>query len=203
MFKASGLFSLLASGLAFVCYACSAAEPNDNARTSADSESVTARDEQLKSFPPLPSPKLAAPDDSRLAFYYDAIGVQIYSCQATATGHAWTFQAPEASLFDRKGHLVVKHYGGPTWEAVSDQSKVVAKKLEEFSARADSIPELLLQATEHDGKGQMDAVSYIQRLDTVGGLAPTSGCDASHVGATVRVDYTATYFFYRAKSDCK
>jgi len=157
----------------------------------------------LKAFPPLPSPKLAAPDDSRLAFYYDAIGVQIYSCQATATGYAWTFQAPEASLFDRRGHLVVKHYGGPTWEAESDHSKVVAKKLEEFSAHSDAIPELLLQATGHDGQGQMDDVSYIQRLDTVGGLAPNNGCDAAHVGATARVDYTATYFFYRPKSHCQ
>jgi hypothetical protein len=138
-----------------------------------------------------------------LAFYYDAIGVQIYSCQATETGYAWTFQAPEANLFDRKGRLVVKHYGGPTWEAVSDQSKVVAKKLEEFSARTDAIPELLLQASAHDGKGQMDDVSYIQRLETLGGLAPSSGCDAAHVGATARVDYTATYFFYRPASHCK
>jgi hypothetical protein len=49
----------------------------------------------------------------------------------------------------------------------------------------------------------MADVSYIQRLDTAGGLAPTTGCDASHVGAIARVDYTATYFFYRPKSDCK
>jgi hypothetical protein len=202
MFKVHGLFSILATGMSLVC-ACSAAEPSDSTRATADSESVSARDEQLKSFPELPSPKLAAPEDNRLAFYYDAIGVQIYSCQATETGYAWTFQAPEANLFDRKGRLVVKHYGGPTWEAVSDQSKVVAKKLEEFSARTDAIPELLLQASAHDGKGQMDDVSYIQRLETLGGLAPSRGCDAAIVGATARVDYTATYFFYRPASHCK
>jgi len=85
MFKVHGLFSILATGMSLVC-ACSAAEPSDSTRATADSESVSARDEQLKSFPELPSPKLAAPEDNRLAFYYDAIGVQIYSCQATETG---------------------------------------------------------------------------------------------------------------------
>ncbi len=49
----------------------------------------------------------------------------------------------------------------------------------------------------------MDDVSYIQRLDTVGGLAPSSGCDAAHVGAIARVDYKATYFFSRPKSHCE
>jgi hypothetical protein len=43
-------------------------------------------------------------------------------------------------------------------------------------------------------------VTYIQRLDTVAGLAPTTGCDATTVGTTARVDYTATYFFYVAKN---
>jgi hypothetical protein len=197
MFNVHGVSSIVAAGWLF---ACSGGEPIEGAT---DARSVGVQSEQLKNFPPLPDPSLAAPDDSRLAFYYDAIGVQIYACQATATGQAWTFQAPEAKLFDRGGHLVVKHYGGPTWESVRDQSKVVAKKLKEFTAHSNAIPELLLQATTHDGKGQMADVSYIQRLDTAGGLAPTTGCDASHVGAIARVDYTATYFFYRPKSDCK
>jgi hypothetical protein len=200
MFKVHGVFSILATGLLF---ACSAADTSAGAADSTDGESVSARGEQLKSFPPLPDPRLAAPEGNRLAFYYDAIGVQIYSCQAAATGYAWTFQAPEANLYDRRGRLVVKHYGGPTWESVGDHSKVVAKKLEEYTAHRDAIPELLLEATGHDGKGEMDDVSYIQRLDTAGGLAPTSGCDAAHVGATARMDYTATYFFYRPKSHCE
>jgi len=198
MFKTSAVYSIL---IAATVSACSSAEVGDGSLEDKDSNSVV-RSEQLKSFPPLPSPTLAVPDDSRLAFYYDAIGVQIYGCEATANGYAWAFRAPEASLFDRRGRLVVKHYAGPTWESVADQSKVVAKKLAEFSAHADSIPELLLQATTHDGAGVMDDVSYIQRLDTEGGLAPSSGCDAAHLGAIARVDYTATYFFSRPKAHC-
>jgi len=199
MFKVHGVGSLFAAALVF---ACSAADATGGATDSVDSESVNVRGEQLKSFPPLPDPRLAVPEGNRLAFYYDAIGVQIYACQAATAGYAWTFQAPEAKLFDRRGRLVVKHYGGPTWESVSDHSKVVAKKLAEFTVHASAIPELLLEASAHDGKGQLDDVSYIQRLDTTGGLAPTAGCDAAHVGAIARIDYTATYFFYRPKSHC-
>ncbi|HKO51105.1 MAG TPA: DUF3455 domain-containing protein [Polyangiaceae bacterium] len=198
MFKVHGVISILAATWLF---ACSAADTSEG--DSADLGSVGAQSEQLKTFPPLADPSLAAPDDGRLAFYYDAIGVQIYACQATAMGHAWTFQAPEAKLFDRRGRLVVKHFGGPSWESVRDRSKVVAKKLKEFTANKNAIPELLLEATLHDGKGQLDDVNYIQRLDTVGGLAPTSGCDAAHLGAIARVDYTASYLFYRPKSRCE
>lgn len=43
----------------------------------------------------------------------------------------------------------------------------------------------------------MAKVSYIQRLETVGGLAPASGCDAEHVGAVLRVPYEAVYYFYK------
>jgi len=197
MFKVHGLISLIAAGLLLACSA------GDSQGDATSAETVSTQSEQLKSLPRLPSPNLAVPEGNRLAFYYDAIGVQIYTCQALPTGYAWTFLAPEASLFDRRGHLVIKHFAGPTWESVDDGSQVVAKKLTDFTEHANAIPELLLQATTHAGKGRMQDVSYIQRLDTVGGLAPSSGCDAEHVDATSRVGYTATYFFYRTDSDCR
>jgi hypothetical protein len=50
----------------------------------------------------------------------------------------------------------------------------------------------------------MSRASQIQRLDTEGGLAPTCGCDAGHVGATVHVNYMASYYFCRTNDvDCK
>jgi hypothetical protein len=148
--------------------------------------------------PPLPSPTLAVPDGNKVSFHYDAIGVQIYACQATATGYGWVFTAPEATLYGRHGRVTGKHYAGPTWES-TDGSKVVGAKLAAFAADPTAIPELLLQAASHVGTGAMSEVTYIQRLDTVGGLAPAAGCDATHVGAVARVDYTATYFFYEAE----
>jgi hypothetical protein len=168
-------------------------------QTAVTAEPTTTPGNQVKALPPLPSPTLTVPDDSQLAFYYDATGVQIYACQATKSGFGWTFQAPEAKLFDRRGHSILEHYAGPTWESVSDHSKVVAKKIAEFSAHPDAIPELLLQVTSHQGDGTLAEVTYIQRLHTTGGLAPSVGCDESHVGAMARVAYTATYTFSRPK----
>lgn len=45
--------------------------------------------------------------------------------------------------------------------------------------------------------GTFSSTTYIQRLNTTGGLAPTSRCDAVHVGASAPVSYTADYYFYR------
>jgi len=150
-----------------------------------------------ESLPALPSPVLAVPSGNRLAFHFDAIGVQIYACQATASGYGWVFQAPDATLYDDQGNIKARHYAGPTWE-YKDGSKVVAAKVAGFTADPTAIPELLLKATSHSGDGRMSDVTYIQRLETVGGLAPTSGCDATQVGTAARVDYTATYYFYEA-----
>jgi hypothetical protein len=49
-----------------------------------------------------------------------AVGVQIYACAATG----WTFVAPRANLYDRRGRLIATHFAGPTWQA-GDGSKVV------------------------------------------------------------------------------
>jgi hypothetical protein len=152
------------------------------------------------SSPVLPSPTLAVPAGNQAVFAFDAIGVQIYTCSATATGYGWVFTGPEATLYKQNGNVAGKHYlgpTGPTWQYL-DGSKVVGSKIAAFTADPTAIPELLLKAVSHDGDGRMSDVTYIQRLDTVGGLAPSTGCDASAVGNTARVDYTATYFFSEA-----
>ena len=78
----------------------------------------------------------------------------------------------------------------------ADGSSVVGSKLRSVQNDATAVPWLLLQATSHDGAGRMSKVSFIQRLHTSGGLAPTTGCDAAHSGQTARVPYSATYAFY-------
>jgi hypothetical protein len=140
---------------------------------------------------------LAVPAGNKLAFHYDAVGVQIYGCDATATGYGWVFRAPEAKLYAHNGKLAGTHYAGPTWQA-NDGSTVVGSKIADYSADPNAIPWLLLGAVSHAGQGRMTDVTFIQRLETVGGKAPATGCDASHVGETTRVDYTATYYFYEA-----
>jgi len=185
---------LLASVALFAC----SADVGD----ASELEDVGASADELGRLPTLPDPSLAVPDGNRLAFAFDAVGVQIYACQASGSAYAWVFQAPEATLYNRGGHAVGTHYVGPTWE-YKDHSKVMAAKVAGFTADPTAIPELLLQATTHEGTGRMTPVTYIQRLDTTGGLAPSTGCDVDHVGAVARVDYTATYYFYVAKAPCK
>ncbi len=159
-----------------------------------DSRRITRQALSTNCPPAVPSPALAVPDGNRLAFSFEAIGVQIYECIAAK----WVFQAPEANLYNNGDQLAGTHYAGPTWEA-DDGSKVVGAKIAAFTPDPTAIPWLLLRAVSHDGDGRMAKVTFIQRLDTTGGLAPSTGCDSSSAGAIARVDYTATYFFYEEK----
>jgi hypothetical protein len=88
------------------------------------------------------------------------------------------------------------HYAGPTWEA-NDGSKVVGEVVERANAAGPgAIPWLLLKARSNDGPGAFRTVTYVQRLETAGGVAPTEGCHQSAAGAERAVEYGATYTFY-------
>jgi hypothetical protein len=163
-------------------------------------ESPAEVDHAAASSPALPSPTLAVPRGNQLAFALEATGVQIYACRAEENGYGWSLQAPEATLVDKSGEIAIKHYAGPTWEWLGDGSKVKATKVAAFSPDPGSIAALLLQVSEHEGQGRMSDLSFIQRLETKRGLAPSAGCDAAHIGELSRADYTATYYFYRPEA---
>lgn len=186
----SSLVRRLAVASLLALSACASLDPDPQA-------AVEAADEALKSrLPEIPA-ALAVPAGNRLAFTLAAQGVQIYDCKAGADGSlGWVFRAPEADLFVHRLR-VGTHYAGPTWEAF-DGSTVVGARVAGATVDATAIPWLLLSAASNTGRGLMSEVTYIQRLSTAGGLAPTSACDASNEGAEVDVEYTATYAFYRA-----
>jgi hypothetical protein len=129
-------------------------------------------------------------------------GKQIYVCSAKpgADGQfAWVLDRPQADSMDDKGAVIGKHYKGPVWEA-ADGSKVGGQVQQRANAPdANAVPWLLLKASSHEGTGTFARVSYIQRVDTEGGLAPAAGCDTSHSGAEAAANYRATYFFYVAR----
>ena len=126
-------------------------------------------------------------------------GVQIYTCQQSATGPEWIFQAPEATLIDSSGTDVGTHGAGPIWKS-KDGSSVKGELLQKAaSPDPTAIPWLLLKAAGVSGTGVMTKVEFIRRSDTRGGIAPTTGCDPQHLNATSRVPYTAIYTFYSAK----
>ncbi|HVI73954.1 MAG TPA: DUF3455 domain-containing protein [Anaeromyxobacteraceae bacterium] len=144
-------------------------------------------------------PALAPPAGNELAFELRAEGVQIYACASSSGAAAsWALQAPEAALIDRRGVRAGTHGAGPTWEAL-DGSSVVGAKVEAATPDPSAIPWLLLRAVDHRGDhGRMADVTFVQRLATSGGTAPSKGCGPDSVGAVARVPYRAVYCFYRA-----
>jgi len=134
--------------------------------------------------------------DQQLVVQEHARGDQIYACKAEGAQAGWTLKAPEAQLFDKDGKAFGKHFAGPSWEA-SDGSRVVGKAAANVaSPDADSIPWLLVKVVSHAGDGVLARVTSIQRINTKGGKAPASGCDAGHAGQEVRVAYSADYLFF-------
>ena len=118
-----------------------------------------------------------------------ARGVQTYQC----TAGAWTFLQPDAILRNH-GVPEVLHSKGPVWTSVVDGSSVTAAA-QANSPVPNAIPQLLLKSTGNRGPGLLSAVTYIQRLNTTGGVSPTGACTD---GATASVPYTADYTFWVA-----
>ena len=103
-------------------------------------------------------------------------------------------------------------FGSPTWQSSFDSSVIWGNKLDSFTAGGDpscpntgAIPCLLLQVIgSQNGPsypfGILTKATYVQRLNTSGGSAPTTGCAFStDVGGQVLVPYTADYYFYSAE----
>lgn len=120
-----------------------------------------------------------------LAMIVPAKGVQIYECRAKkdpAGAYEWAFVAPEAALFGAGGKKIGRHYAGPHWES-ADGSRIVGTLKERADApRADDIPWLLLVTKSVGAQGSFSGITSIQRVNTVGGAAPKTGCSQSTVG---------------------
>jgi hypothetical protein len=146
--------------------------------------------ENLKTIPENLRPSAA----ESLKRIISAKGVQIYECRE----RKWMFVAPEADLYDERGNLVGRHYAGPQWEATGDGSKVLGTVRSRADApQAGAIPWLLLSARSVGGSGYFSDVTSVQRVATVGGVAPAGEC--SGAGAQARVPYTADYYFFHAR----
>jgi hypothetical protein len=140
-------------------------------------------------------PASLVPEGETARFTYSAVGVQIYECKVADGKAAWAFVAPEADLFDGNGKRVGKHYAGPNWES-DDGSKIAgAVKSRADSPRLGAIPHLLL-STKPDAKpGVLAGITSVQRLNTLGGVAPATPCTAQDAGKQSRVYYSADYRF--------
>jgi hypothetical protein len=108
----------------------------------------------------------------------------------------WAFVAPVATLWDMQQKSIGKYYGGPTWEA-NDGSKVTGKQVAIAPATPGNIPLQLVKADPAMGNGAMTGVTFIQRLETKGGVAPSIACGSANAGMKLQVGYQAKYVFYK------
>jgi hypothetical protein len=129
------------------------------------------------------------------------VGEITYECRAKAAmadQFEWVFVGPDAKLLSRSGKELGKYFGPPaTWQS-ADGSKVTGVQVAVSPAQPGAIPLQLVKANPAMGQGAMQGVSYIQRVATVGGVAPAKPCDASVVRSKVIVKYQADYIFWSA-----
>ena len=139
---------------------------------------------------------LEVPVGNKVEFHAYAVGVQIYVWNAASS--TWVFKAPSAVLYADAGNNgeVAIHYAGPTWESNSG-SKVLGAKVNGVTVDPTAIPWLLLKAKTAEGPGIFARTTYVQRVNTTGGLAPSTPGTVD--GEQAAVPYTAEYFFYRAE----
>lgn len=145
------------------------------------------------------------------------VGTQNYECQPSPTiGQvAWTLFTPQATLFNDQSEQLITHFFSPnpdeagnpvrvTWEDSGNTSTVWAKLVASASVTPGAIAWLKLQVVGTrvgpTGGDTFSGTTFIQRLNTVGGLAPSTGCDLpTDIGNRAFIPYRADYFFYRTQ----
>jgi hypothetical protein len=178
---------------------------------------AVAHEQNERIVPPLVPEKLEADAGSRPFLIGHAIGTQNYDCLPSGAGFAWVNFSPQATLFDDDRRQIITHFLSPnpdengnppraTWQSSRDTSAVSAAVKQPSSDPAfvapGAIPWLLLDVVGTrfgpTWGGKLVKTTQIQRINTHGGIAPTTGCaGAADVGKKALVPYSADYVFYR------
>jgi len=174
-----------------------------------------------KIIPPAVPAEIDVPPGNKPFLVGHGVGTQNYICLPSNPGFAFQLFTPEATLFNpRNREQVITHYFSPnnnpfdpsdkgviraTWEDSRDTS-IVWGAVEKSSTDANfvaqgAIPWLRVKVVgAQDGPTGGDRLSgstFIQRVNTVGGSAPPTGCAASaDVGKKAFVPYESDYIFY-------
>jgi len=167
--------------------------------------------------PPVPA-GLEVPAGNEAFLVGHAFGSQNYVCQPSQSlGRvAWTLFTPEATLFNEQSDQLITHFFSPnpdpndlgvvraTWQDSRDTSAVWAKGIKSAAdpTGAGAIPWVLLikvgTQVGPTGGTTLSKTTFVQRLNTVGGSAPETGCDIpTDIGKKAFQPYTADYFFYK------
>jgi hypothetical protein len=168
--------------------------------------------------PPAVPANLEVPAGNTPYLVGHALGTQNYVCLPSGAGFSFILFTPQATLFDDAGNQVITHYFSPnplegdlvraTWQHSRDTSTVWGQ-VEPGNSSSDpafvapsAISWLLVTivGAQNGPKGgdRLTGTTYIQRVNTTGGLAPSLGCATlMDVGRQAFVPYTADYYFYK------
>jgi hypothetical protein len=187
--------------------------------------SVGVRAAHADDIPRPQVPDLLEVEDGNEVFLIGhGVGTQNYVCATSTTsltGFAFSLFTPQATLLDDAGDQLITHFFSPntdphvqppefgtirvTWEDSRDTSRVWAFLVQQSSdkkfVRKDAVAWLLLKesgvAVGPTGGDRLTKTTFIQRINTAGGLAPTTGCSTfGDVGRRAFVPYSADYIFY-------
>ena len=146
---------------------------------------------------------LNVPEGNKLVLQAFAKGFQIYEVKRKATdpnAFEWVNIAPSATLYDKPEFVnpLIDHFAGPSWQFIKGPEKgekVVAKRSQGITVDQTAIQWLLLEAVK-DLSTPNNKITFIQRICTVGGLAPTTVPNEALLGKLDSIPYTASYLFY-------
>jgi hypothetical protein len=141
--------------------------------------------------------KIKVGDDQMPVLRFAARGVQVFRCELRNGVHGWWFRLPEASLVDVKGEVVARHGTDFSFEHV-DGSRLLGKVVASDAAPRDGDLRWLLLSTRFFGQGAFTGITYVQRVNTAGGVPPEK-CESKQLNQLLRVDFTAEFVFYRPR----
>ena len=167
--------------------------------------------------PPAVPANLQVPAGNKLFLVGRAVGTQNYICLPADGGVKFILFTPQATLFKEQKQITT-HYFSPnpfeggtvraTWQHAKDSSTVWGKVADGHSSTdpayvtPGAISWLLVTIVGAqagpDDSDKLAATTYIQRINTAGGVAPATGCASSaDVGNKAFVPYTTDYYFYK------
>jgi len=141
--------------------------------------------------------RIKAPSEVEPAFELTATGVQIFRCEPDKDGLHWAFRLPEAELRDSRKQVVGHHGANYSFEHV-DGSRLIGTIVGYDAAPSGDAVRWLLLRTQSYGQGELEKVTYVQRIDTEGGMPPAQ-CSADQANQVLRVPFSARFIFYRPR----
>ena len=165
-------------------------------------------------IPPDVPLEIEVPDGHVPFLVAHAVGTQGYFCLSSGASSVWVPFGPQATLFNEQLEQVMTHFLSPnpdqgwalraTWQDSRDTSAIWAGMAIPSSdsnyVAPGAIPWLRLTVVGDEpgptGGARLTTATYIHRVNTIGGIAPTTPCNEADRRALV--PYEADYYFYRS-----